>query len=98
VQVLVREPVPTPDRDRAGTGAEDIAAIGADPDRNSGALKQIGGSPSDDWNHLIAAETVQALCVRDTDGPIDDWQNDAGISGLIGVAPRDETEGMKSEE
>jgi hypothetical protein len=31
-------------------------------------------------------------------GPIDDGQIDAGISGLIGVAPRDETEGMKSEE
>jgi hypothetical protein len=85
-------------RSGAGTGAENVAAIGADPDRTRGALQHIGGSRPDDWNDLIAAETVQALCVRDTDGPIDDGQIDAGISGLIGVAPRDETDGMKSEE
>jgi hypothetical protein len=62
--------------------------------RNSGALRHIGGSQSDDSNDLIAAETVQALCVRDTDGTIDDGQIDAGISRLVGIAPRDETEGM----
>jgi hypothetical protein len=61
--------------------------------RNSGALRHIGGSQSDDWNDLIAAETVRALCVRDTDGPIDDGQIEAGVGGLVGIAPQDETEG-----
>jgi hypothetical protein len=61
-------------------------------------LKHIGGSPPDDWNHLIATETVQALFVRDTAVRSTTGRSMRASAGSSAVAPRDETEGMKSEE
>ena len=61
-------------------------------DRNSGALKHIGGSPSDEWNDRVAAETVQAIPRLECETR--DQKFDAALHGLIGIAPQDELEGM----
>jgi hypothetical protein len=61
-------------------------------DRNSGALRHIGGSHSDEWNDRVAAETVQAIPLLECETR--DQKCDAVLHGLIGIAPQDELEGM----
>ena len=46
----------------AGEKAQTMVTI--DPDNRQGALKQIGGSQSDDWNNLLANQTVQTLWLK----------------------------------
>jgi hypothetical protein len=75
-------------------GLDPGPAPGLDPGvaRNGAALRHLGGSQSDEWNDLIAAETVRARCV--TDRPIEAGDIDAVVAGLAGLAPQDEFEGM----
>ena len=65
-----------------------------DPARNTGRLRQLGGSQSDDWNNRIANDTIQALWLKNSDESERDQQRKAVLAGLIGIAPRDELEGM----
>jgi hypothetical protein len=64
------------------------------PAQNRGTLKHIGGSQSDDWNNRIANDTVRALWLKHSDDKTRDLQIDAALNGLIGIAPKDELEGM----
>ena len=66
-----------------------------DPAANKGRLKPLGGSRSDDWNDIIANDTIQALWFfKNSDEKTKAQQTRAALSGLIGIAPRDELEGM----
>ena len=66
-----------------------------DPERYTGRLKALGGSRSDDWNNTIANETIQALWFfKNSDEKTKSQQTRAALLGLIGIAPRDELEGM----
>ena len=38
-----------------------------DPEAQKGTLKSIGGSQSDDWNDILANQTVQALWLKRPD-------------------------------
>jgi hypothetical protein len=59
-----------------------------------GRLKQIGGSRSDDWNNMLANQTVQALWLKHSDPATRDKQYSATVAALIGIGPKDELEGM----
>jgi len=60
-----------------------------------GQLKSIGGSMSDDWNNILADQTVQALWFfENSDAEEIRRQRHAAVDALIGIKPRDELEGM----
>jgi hypothetical protein len=59
-----------------------------------GTLKAIGGSMSDDWNNILANQTVQTLWVKNSAPEEIRRQRRAAVDALIGMAPRDEFEGM----
>jgi hypothetical protein len=59
-----------------------------------GRLKAIGGSMSDDWNNILANQTVQSLWLKHSDPDEIKRQRHAAVDVLIGMAPRDEFEGM----
>ena len=77
------------------TPAEKVTTVVADdPDDRKGKLKAIGGSQSDHWNNVLANQTAQTLWIKHSDEAARDRQFGAVIAGLIGIAPRDELEGM----
>jgi hypothetical protein len=59
-----------------------------------GTLKPIGGSTSDDWNNILANQTIQTLWLKDSDAEEIRKQRHAAIDALIGIKPGDELEGM----
>ena len=59
-----------------------------------GRLKAIGGSMSDDWNNILANQTVQSLWLKHSDPDEIKRQRHAAVDVLIGMAPREEFEGM----
>lgn len=65
-----------------------------DPSKLPGTLKLIGGSMSDRWNNIVANQTVSALWLRNSDADTIKKQRHAAVDALIGIAPRDELEGM----
>jgi hypothetical protein len=66
-----------------------------DPSKLRGKLKPIGGSISDDWNNVLANQAIQTLWkFENADAGQVNRQRSAALSALIGIAPRDECEGM----
>jgi hypothetical protein len=66
-----------------------------DPSKLKGRLKPIGGSRSDDWNNILANQTISALWYwKGADGEQTRRQQRATVDAMIGIAPRDELEGM----
>jgi hypothetical protein len=65
-----------------------------DPEDRKGALKEIGGSMSDNWNQVLANQTVQALWTAQSEPDVQAKQYGAAASALAGIAPQDELEGM----
>jgi hypothetical protein len=59
-----------------------------------GSLKSIGGSQSDHWNNVLVDQTLQTLWTKHSDDEARQRQLTANVQGLIGIAPRDELEGM----
>jgi hypothetical protein len=59
-----------------------------------GKLKAIGGSMSDDWNNILANQTIQTLWLKNADAEEIRRQRHAAVDALIGISPRDEFEGM----
>ena len=60
-----------------------------------GQLKFVGGSMSDDWNNLLADQTVQTLWFfENSDAEDIRRQRHAAVDALIGSKPGDELEGM----
>jgi hypothetical protein len=65
-----------------------------DPDDRKGQLKNIGGSRSDRWNRIIADQVMQALWVKNSSPGEQEKQLTAAVAALVGIAPKDELEGM----
>src|SRR4030088_3403681 len=63
-------------------------------DDSEETLKRVGGSQSDDWNHILGNQAIQSLWVKQSDNEVRQRQYNAAIAGLIGIAPQDEIEGM----
>lgn len=63
------------------------------PESMEGNLKVIGGSMSDDWNHVVANQVVNALKMH---ADAQEWERHkvGAISSLVGINPKDELEGM----
>lgn len=75
-------------------GQETTSIVANDPDDRKGELKQVGGSQSDHWNNVLANQALQALWVKNSDAEGLDRQVAAGLAALVGIAPKDELEGM----
>jgi hypothetical protein len=73
---------------------EPIPILARDPATLSGKLKPIGGSQSDDWNNIIANQTLNALWLKHADNKTQNKQCNAAVAALIGIGPKDEIEGM----
>jgi hypothetical protein len=65
-----------------------------DPATQPGDLKPFGGSGSDTWNMLLANQVWNCLWTTNADEEQKTSQFKGTISGMIGIAPRDEIEGM----
>ncbi len=66
-----------------------------DPSKHQGQLKPFGGSQSDDWNSVLVHQTFRTLFVfENSDEDTKKEQQTAALSGLIGIKPQDELEGM----
>ena len=63
-----------------------------DDDNQNPTLKGMGGSKSDDWNRQLARQALDFLSISDE--RILDRQMNATVAALIGIAPKDELEGM----
>jgi hypothetical protein len=57
-------------------------------------LKRVGGSQSDDWNHVLGNQALQSLWIKHSDKEVRQRQYNAAIAGLIGIGPKDEIESM----
>ena len=79
---------------KATQGEKTKIVVANDPEDQKGALKSIGGSQSDHWNNMLANQAVQALWLIDSDATKRDCQLSATIAALVGIAPKDELEGM----
>src|SRR5262249_42088728 len=59
-----------------------------------GHLKVVGGSMSDDWNNLVANQTIQTLWLKNSSAEEIRRQRHAAVDALIGITAGDELEGM----
>lgn len=74
--------------------AERIVVEVRNPAKLQGKLKEVGGSMSDDWNSVLGQQALQSLWLKNLDAEGNQMQRQATIQALIGIAPRDELEGM----
>jgi len=65
-----------------------------DPDDHKGRLKSIGGSQSDHFNNILANQASQALWLKNSSPDERGRQMSAAVAAMIGIAPKDELEGM----
>jgi hypothetical protein len=65
-----------------------------DPDSSKGALKTVGGSRSDHWNNILLNQAANTLWIKHSDEKTRETQCKATMSALIGIARKDEIEGM----
>src|SRR5262245_2037144 len=68
--------------------------VAKDPTQQPGKLKMLGGSASDDWNHVLGNQTIQTLWLNNSDEEATNRQLAAATAVLIGIGPKDEIEGM----
>ena len=82
--------------DAAKESAEPKAEVHVhDVSNLKGKLRIIGGSNSDDWNNILANQTVQTLWFFQNSGPEEiRRQRHAAVDALVGIKPGDELEGM----
>ena len=65
-----------------------------DPDQQNGSLRHIGGSPFDAFNNVLANQAFNALWLNAIDDGERQNRYQAVLGTLIGIAPRNEIEGM----
>ena len=82
------------DRGKTTQGKKTKIVVANDPEDRKGALKSIGGSQSDHWNNTLSNQAVQTLWLKHSDFEGCDRQLAATVAALIGIAPKDELEGM----
>lgn len=68
--------------------------VADDPEDRKGRLKTIGGSQSDHWNNILANQAVQALWLQNSSPEECGKKLNATVAALMGIAPKDEIEGM----
>lgn len=68
--------------------------VANDPNDLKGTLKRIGGSQSDSWNNILAAQTADTLWLKHSNAETRDRQYRATAAGLAGIGPKDEMESM----
>jgi hypothetical protein len=66
----------------------------ADHPEDRKLLKFIGGSESPSWNNILANQALQALWRKNSSPEQEKKQVSATIAALMGIAPKDELEGM----
>jgi len=64
------------------------------PSEQTGDLRFLGGSASDDFNTILANQVTNALWLARADEDERQKRMSAAVAGLAGIAPRDELEGM----
>jgi hypothetical protein len=80
-------------RTDTATSTKKITLDPSDLYESQGRLRRIGGSLNEDWNNLILNDTFATLPLEpDDERKIN--QIRATISGLLGIEPKDELEGM----
>jgi hypothetical protein len=65
-----------------------------DPSSLPGKLKAIGGSKSDDWNNVVANQTLQTIWGKNSDQDERQKLLSAALAGLVGIGRKDELEAM----
>ena len=65
-----------------------------DPAMLPGTLKAIGGSMSDDWNLVLANQTLSTLWLKNSDAEQVEKQRGGALDAMVGIKPQDEIEGM----
>lgn len=73
---------------------EQKTIVADDPEDRKGRLKNLGGSKSDQWNNILANQAMQSLWVKNSSAEDRDKQLSATVAALMGIAPKDELEGM----
>ena len=63
------------------------------PEALKPALKQLGGSQSDNWNLILVNQALNALWLI-PDEEVQEQQRGGMAAALVGIGPRDELEGM----
>jgi hypothetical protein len=76
------------------TTKKPVEVVAKHPSLQPGTLRHVGGSRSDDWNYLVANDTVRALWLKNSSPETRDRQHNAAIAALVGISPNDELEGM----
>jgi hypothetical protein len=79
---------------KAAKKSTDPTVVEVDAAKWLGKLKVIGGSKNDDWNSIVANQAVSALWLKNSDIEEAKKQRSATVAALLGIAPRDEIEGM----
>jgi hypothetical protein len=69
------------------------AAAANDTDNLKRTLKKIGGSRFDEWNNILALQTVEAIS-KYSHPETQEKQFSAALAALIGIGPKDELKGM----
>ena len=64
------------------------------PSQERPQLKALGGSQSDAWNNILANQAMQSLWLTHCNEDDRDTQIKATLAALVGIAPKDEIEGM----
>ncbi|MGR3513180.1 MAG: hypothetical protein ACU0GG_10470 [Paracoccaceae bacterium] len=62
--------------------------------REQPELRHLGGSQSDAWNTLVAAEASSALYLSGASKEEEEFRREAAIAAIGEICPRDEFEGM----
>src|SRR5215212_2483220 len=68
--------------------------VAIDPAAWEGKLKLLGGSKNDAFNDMVANQAARALWTAHSDEVAKHEQHQAVVAAMIGIAPRDELEGM----
>ena len=65
-----------------------------DPANGEGKLRRIGGSGSDDFNQVLADQAFRSVWTAHCDEATHDQQFQGTLAAMMGIAPRDQIEGM----
>jgi hypothetical protein len=79
---------------KKATGGKVGTIVADDPEDRKGRLKDIGGSQSDQWNNLLANQAMATLWTKNSSSEHREKQLNSTVAALIGIAPKDELEGM----
>ena len=79
---------------RPAPGNTKIVTAVDNPETLKPKWKCVGGSQSDEWNNVLANQTVHTLWLANSSDETQEQQASATVAALIGIGPRDELEGM----